>query len=75
MAKFQGQALPAVLRLNGYLTLILLIDTTTNEKSWNVWMGDGWSINLGRMLVDGEKMRTEAANPWDTNQKHTTYGL
>lgn len=45
-----------------------LWDITTNEKSWNVWMDDGWSISLGRMLVDGEKMRTEAASPWDTNQ-------
>lgn len=45
-----------------------LTDITTNEKSWNVWMDDGWSISLGRMLVDGEKMRTEATNPWDTNQ-------
>lgn len=35
-------------------------DITTNEKSWNVWTDDGWSISLGRMLVDGEKMRTEA---------------
>jgi hypothetical protein len=59
---------PCPLRLNGHLTCFLLTDITTNEKSWNVWMDDGWSISLGRMLVDGEKMRTEAASPWDTNQ-------
>lgn len=50
------------------LTHFSLTDITTKEKSWNAWTDDDWSISLGRMLVDGEKMRTEAANPWDTNQ-------
>lgn len=31
-------------------------------------MDEGWYINLGRMHVAGEKMKTEPANPLNMNQ-------
>lgn len=30
-------------------------------------MDEDWYINLGRMHVDGEKMKTEGADTWNTN--------
>lgn len=48
-----------------------ITDTTTKEKFWNVWMDEDWYINLGRMHVDGEKMKTETANTLNTNTNTT----
>lgn len=54
-------------RLNGYFICFFFIDIIINEKFWNVWMDDGWFISLGRMFVDGEKMRIEVVSFWDIN--------
>lgn len=67
MARPRDQLFPWHLSLTAPYAISSVTGITTREKFWNVWMDEDWYINLGRMHVDGEKMKIEAVDALTTN--------